>query len=62
VLSGGFTVISRLAVQAETEAGTLRALPVRGVDLGRELRAIRRRGEPLPGPARRLWRWLQALR
>lgn len=62
VLDGGFTVISRLAVQAEVEAGTLRALPVRGVDLGRELRAIRRRREPLPGPARRLWRWLQALR
>jgi DNA-binding transcriptional LysR family regulator len=62
VLGGGFTVISRMAVAAETDAGTLRALPVRGVDLGRELRAIRRRGEPLRGAARQLWRWLQALR
>jgi DNA-binding transcriptional LysR family regulator len=61
VLSGGFTVISRLTVQAETAAGTLRALPVRGVDLGRELRAIRRHAEPLRGPAGRLWGWLQSL-
>jgi len=61
VLSGGFTVLSRLAVQAETEAGSLRALPVRGIDMGRELRAIRRQAEPLPDPARRLWSWLHAL-
>ena len=31
VLSGGFTLLSRLAVQAEQQAGTLAALPVRGV-------------------------------
>jgi DNA-binding transcriptional LysR family regulator len=44
--------------RAEAETGTLRALPVRGVDLSRELRAIRRHGEPLPDPARRLRAWL----
>lgn len=58
VLDGGFTLISRLAVEAEAQAGTLRALPVSGADLTRALRAVRRR-RPAPSPAaRRLWEWL----
>jgi DNA-binding transcriptional LysR family regulator len=51
-------LISRLTIEAEERAGVLVALPVRGADLRRELRAIRRRR---PGPsaaARALWRWL----
>ncbi len=58
VLDGGFTLISRRACEAETEAGTLRALPVSGADLTRTLRAVRRR-DTLPTPARRLWTWLE---
>lgn len=59
VLSGGFTIISRVCVQAETQAGTLAALPIAGVDLHRELRAVRRR-RPVPqGAPRAMWRWLR---
>jgi DNA-binding transcriptional LysR family regulator len=58
VLSGGFTLVSRLAVQAEQQAGTLAALAVRGVELTRELRAVRVSGAPLPPRARRFWAFL----
>jgi DNA-binding transcriptional LysR family regulator len=58
VLSGGFTLLSRLAVQAEQQAGTLVALPVRDVELRRELRAVRVSGAPLPFRARRFWAFL----
>lgn len=57
--SGGFALLSRLAVATEEEAGTLRTLPVRDVDLSRELRAVHACGTPLPGLARRLWVWLE---
>lgn len=59
VLAGGFTLISRLAVEAEEAAGTLRAIPVADVDLRRDLRAVARR-QGLTGDARRLWRRLEA--
>jgi DNA-binding transcriptional LysR family regulator len=66
VLAGGFTVLSRVAVEGEVAAGTLRALGVRGVDLGRELRAVRDRRPARGSAAGRLWSWLrqgaQALR
>ena len=55
---GGFTLISRLTIDAEARAGTLLGLPVRGVDLHRELRAIARRRPVLTGPARTFWGWL----
>ena len=55
---GGFTLISRLTIEAEVHAGILVGLPVRGVDLRRELRAIARRRPALAGPARTFWRWL----
>jgi DNA-binding transcriptional LysR family regulator len=58
VLDGGFTLISRRAVEAEVQAGTLRALAVSGADLSRVLRAVRRRRPALPFAARRLWAWL----
>jgi len=58
VVSGGFTLLSRLAVQAEEEARTLAALPVRGVELRRELHAVHVSGAPLPFRARRFWAFL----
>jgi len=55
---GGFTLISRRAIEAEQHAGVLVGIPVRGVNLARELRAIRRRRPALTGAARTFWRWL----
>ena len=55
---GGFTLISRLTIETEAQAGVLVGLPVRGVDLHRELRAIARRRPALTSPARTFWRWL----
>jgi DNA-binding transcriptional LysR family regulator len=54
----GFTIVSQLAIAEEQRAGTLVGLPVRGVDLTRELRAVRRRRDGAPGAARAFWRWL----
>jgi DNA-binding transcriptional LysR family regulator len=56
---GGFTLVSELAIDAERRAGTLVGMPVRGVDLGRQLRAVRRRRPALTGAARTFWRWLE---
>jgi DNA-binding transcriptional LysR family regulator len=61
VLDGGFTLISRLAVEAEVRAGTLRALEVTGADLTRPLRAVRRRRPALPADAARFWSFLSRL-
>jgi len=55
---GGFTLISRITIEAEQRAGTLTGIPIRGLDLKRELKAIRRRRPAPTGPARALWRWL----
>jgi DNA-binding transcriptional LysR family regulator len=55
---GGFTIISELTIEAELRAGTLIGIPIRGVALQRELRAIRRRRPALTGAARSFWRWL----
>jgi DNA-binding transcriptional LysR family regulator len=60
LVGGGFTLISRLTIEAEERAGVLVGLPVRGVDLHRELRAIHRRRPALSTAARALWRWLAA--
>jgi DNA-binding transcriptional LysR family regulator len=56
--AGGFTLMSHLAIAAEQRAGTLAGIPVRGLDLGRELRAVRRRRPASTGAARSFWRWL----
>ena len=50
--------MSSLSVQRDVDAGTLCAVRVRGVDLRRDLMVVRRAGEPVPEPARRLWEWL----
>lgn len=55
---GGFTLISELTIGAEQRAGTLVGLPVRGVDLTRDLTAIRRRRAPGGAAARAFWTWL----
>jgi DNA-binding transcriptional LysR family regulator len=55
---GGFTLISRLTIETEERAGVLLGLPVRGIDLRRELRAIRRRRPAPSATARAFWRWL----
>jgi DNA-binding transcriptional LysR family regulator len=57
---GGFTLISRLTIEVEERAGTLTGLPVRGLDLHRELRAIRRRRPAPSATARAFWRWLSS--
>jgi DNA-binding transcriptional LysR family regulator len=54
----GFTIISRLAIAEEERAGTLVGLPLRKVDLTRELRAARRPRDGAGGAARAFWRWL----
>ena len=56
---GGFTLISRLTIEVEERAGVLVGLPVRGLDLHRELRAIRRRRPAPSATARAFWRWLE---
>ena len=55
---GGFTLISRLTIEVEERAGALVGLPLRGLDLQRELRAIRRRRPAPSATARAFWRWL----
>ncbi len=57
IRDGGFTLISRLTIEAEQQAGALTALPVRGVDLDRDLQAIRRRAKPIE-PAGSFWNWM----
>jgi DNA-binding transcriptional LysR family regulator len=51
----GPAVLSSLAVAGELAAGTLRAVPVRGLDLSRALRAVWPSGRRLTGPARDLY-------
>jgi DNA-binding transcriptional LysR family regulator len=58
VLAEGFTLISSLTVEHEEEVGRLRAIHVEGVDLTRELRAVRDL-EAGGGPGSILWRWLE---
>jgi hypothetical protein len=55
--------MSRLAVAAETQAGTLRTLPIRDLDLTRELRAVRdpRKRQRGATDTTAFWRWLNEL-
>lgn len=55
---GGFTLISRLAVEAEIANGSLHALRIDGVQLRRQLRAISRHAPTLSKPAAAFWGWL----
>jgi DNA-binding transcriptional LysR family regulator len=58
VLDGGFALLSRHAIASELTSGSLVALPVRGVDLHRDLMAVRRARHRHARTANRLWRWL----
>jgi DNA-binding transcriptional LysR family regulator len=60
VVSGGFTVLSPLAVESEVAAGTLHIVRLRGVDLRRELRAVRDRRRGTGSAAGRFWNWLRS--
>jgi DNA-binding transcriptional LysR family regulator len=51
----GPAVLSSLAVAPDLSAGTLRAVRVTGVDLGRRLQAVWAEGRRLAGPARDLY-------
>jgi DNA-binding transcriptional LysR family regulator len=57
VLDGGFALLSRLAVEDEVAGGTLAVVPVRDLDLHRELRAVRSAARP--GSASAFWDWLR---
>ncbi|MBN8867924.1 MAG: LysR family transcriptional regulator [Solirubrobacterales bacterium] len=56
---GGFTLISDLAVAAELRAGSLAALRITDIDLGRDISAVRRRNGNHDEPSRSFWRWLR---
>lgn len=59
VTEGGFALISHLAVMAEAQTGSLSVLRVDGIDMFRDIVAVRRR-EVTPDPAsEELWRWLR---
>lgn len=59
--TGGFALLSHLAVAADVRAGTLHALPVRGLDLARELRAVRLRDRHRPRHQTAFWSFLTGL-
>jgi DNA-binding transcriptional LysR family regulator len=58
LVTGGFALLSRLVIEAETQRGTLVAIPVRDAELRRELQAVR--NGPLTGAGRDFWAWLRA--
>ena len=57
--SGGFALLSELAVETERRAGTLSTLSLRGIELTRELRAVRQPRRRLPRASQRFWEWLR---
>ncbi len=63
VTEGGFALMSRLAVATEVQAGTLQTLSIRGLDLTRDLRAVRdERNHPRASTdTAAFWRWLTQL-
>jgi len=60
VVAEGFTLLSRVAVQSEVDAGLLATTTVRDVGFERELYAVRRGVAPGDSAASRLWAWLRA--
>lgn len=57
--SGGFSLMSPLAVESEERAGLLKSIPLRDVELARELRAVHDCKVRLSGVTRRFWTWLR---
>ncbi|HET9104046.1 MAG TPA: LysR family transcriptional regulator [Solirubrobacteraceae bacterium] len=62
IRDSGFTILSRLAVGEEEQAGALVTLDIDHVDLARELRAVRIPGRTPEPAARDFWDWLTARR
>lgn len=61
VQDGGFTILSELAIAAETHAGTLIGLPLKDASLARELRALAPRTQ-MSEAGEAFWNWLKRLR
>jgi DNA-binding transcriptional LysR family regulator len=59
--SGGFTLISQLALEPEASAGLLTAVPLKDLRIERSLAAIRRRGARPRAGAASFWRWLDGV-
>lgn len=59
--TGGFALLSRLAIAPDVRAGALHALPVRGLDLTRELRAVRLPDRHRPRHQTAFWTFLTDL-
>ncbi|MBS1881003.1 MAG: LysR family transcriptional regulator [Actinobacteria bacterium] len=60
--AGGFTLISRLALEPETAAGLLVAVPIRDLKIERSLIAVRRHEDHRRRAGARFWDWLDQLR
>lgn len=58
LLGGGFSLLSTLAVEAECRQGVLRAIPVQGLAMTRDLQAVRDPRARSSGLAQRFWTWL----
>lgn len=59
--SGGFTLISRLALEPESTAGLLVTIPIKDLRIERSLIAIRREKARRRDAGRRFWDWLDAV-
>jgi DNA-binding transcriptional LysR family regulator len=57
-MSGGFSLLSRLAVATEVHNGSLHIIPLRDVDLTRELHAARDPSAHATGDTLAFWHWL----
>jgi DNA-binding transcriptional LysR family regulator len=60
--SGGFTLISRLALEPEASAGLIVSVPLKEMRIERSLIAIRRRSAQHRETGRRFWKWLKERR
>jgi len=60
LMSGGFALLSRLAVTTEVHNGGLHAIPMRDLGLTRELHAVRHPKIHATGDTAAFWRWLAA--
>jgi DNA-binding transcriptional LysR family regulator len=58
IAAGGFTVLSRLAIAEEQRAGRLVGIPIRDLDLTRDLRAVRDASRRPAAVAAQFWTWL----
>lgn len=62
ISAGGFTVLSRLAIAEEQRSGRLVGIPIRDLDLSRDLRALRDASRTPTPVAAHFWGWLSQRR